>query len=128
VFISLARASADFYINHYELKIHIQNQETWILFAGSYLHGVDLGLGNYVCINSKKNIFIKKQSIYKTGVPMNEIKKKHTGRCIDCGGTLELVELDVRKSTRNLRCQRCGLVHNYKKDIWGGWKLLKATK
>jgi DNA-directed RNA polymerase subunit RPC12/RpoP len=59
---------------------------------------------------------------------VEEHKKKHTGKCVDCGGPLELVELDIRKNTRGMRCQKCGLVHNYKKDVFGGWKLLKATK
>ena len=44
---------------------------------------------------------------------MKEQKKKHTGKCADCGGPLELVELDVRKNTRILRCQKCGLLHHY---------------
>ena len=59
---------------------------------------------------------------------MMEQKKKHTGKCVDCGGPLELVELNIQKGTRILRCQKCGLLHNYKKDIFGGWKLLKANK
>lgn len=59
---------------------------------------------------------------------IEEKKRKHTGKCVDCGGALDLVELDAQKGTRILRCQKCGLLHHYKKDIFGGWKLLKATK
>jgi len=56
------------------------------------------------------------------------IGKKHTGKCFDCGGSLELIELDIQKNTRIMRCQSCGLFHFQKKDFFGNWKLLKATK
>jgi len=59
---------------------------------------------------------------------MIEEKRRHTGKCADCKGVLELLELDVRKGTRILVCQRCGLLHHYKKNIFGNWKFLKATK
>jgi len=55
-------------------------------------------------------------------------KKRHTGECLDCGGPLELVELDIKKGRRVLQCQRCGLLHFYKKAIFGGWKFFRATK
>ena len=59
---------------------------------------------------------------------MTEQKKKHTGKCIDCDGILELFELDVQKGTRVLRCQTCDLDHHYNKNIVGKWKFIKATK
>jgi hypothetical protein len=55
-------------------------------------------------------------------------EKKHTGTCLDCGGPLELVELDLRKGTKIMRCQDCDLFHLYKKDFLGSWKVLKVTK
>jgi len=54
--------------------------------------------------------------------------KKHTGKCFDCDGITELVELDVQKRTKIMRCQNCGLFHFYKKDFLGGWKLLKVAR
>jgi DNA-directed RNA polymerase subunit RPC12/RpoP len=57
-----------------------------------------------------------------------EKAKKHTGKCFDCGGPLELVELDIQKGTKVMRCQECGLLHFYRKDFFGAWKLLKVTK
>ena len=57
-----------------------------------------------------------------------EQKRKHAGECIDCRGQTELVEFDVRKRMRILRCQKCGLLHLYRKTIFGGWKFLKATR
>lgn len=56
-----------------------------------------------------------------------EHKRKYTGKCVDCGGPTELHELDVSKGARTLRCEECGLLHYYKKDILG-WKLIKASR
>ena len=55
-------------------------------------------------------------------------KKKHTGKCFDCSGTLELIELDIQKNRKIMKCQNCSLLHYYKKDLLGRWKLLKVTK
>jgi hypothetical protein len=64
-----------------------------------------------------------------TGLCMSEERlKKHTGKCYDCGGSLELVEFDVKKSTRIMSCQECGLYHFHKRELFGGWKLLKVSK
>ena len=62
------------------------------------------------------------------GFHMIEHKRKYTGKCVDCSSILELFELDVRKGTRIMICQNCGLLHHYKKNIVGKWKFLKATK
>ena len=58
----------------------------------------------------------------------SELEKKHTGNCFDCEGSLELVEFDLKKDTKIMKCQRCGLIHHYKKDLLGRWQLLKVTK
>lgn len=50
------------------------------------------------------------------------------GKCKSCGSTLELYELDFRRSTKVMKCQRCGMLHAYKKDIIGKWRLLKVQK
>lgn len=55
-------------------------------------------------------------------------QKRHTGKCFDCGGILELVELDIQGATKIMQCQDCGLFHLYKKDFLGKCKLLKVTK
>jgi hypothetical protein len=55
-------------------------------------------------------------------------EKKHTGKCFDCNGPLELVEFDLQKDTKIMKCQNCSLLHHYKKDLLGKWKLLKVTK
>jgi len=54
--------------------------------------------------------------------------KTQKGKCRNCGSSLELYELDFRRSTRIMKCQRCGMLHVYKKDIIGKWRLLKAQK
>jgi len=50
------------------------------------------------------------------------------GKCQNCGSPLELYELDFKRSTKVMKCQRCGVIHLYKKDIIGKWKLIKAQK
>ena len=50
------------------------------------------------------------------------------GNCIDCNGSLTLFEEDFKNKTRVLVCERCGLVHLYKKTFLSGWKLIKVRK
>ncbi len=52
----------------------------------------------------------------------------HSGKCQNCGYALELYEIDVKKSSKVMRCERCGMNHFYKKDIIGKWRLFKAAK
>jgi DNA-directed RNA polymerase subunit RPC12/RpoP len=59
---------------------------------------------------------------------MSEIKKRDTGICLHCGGSLELVELDSRENTKVMKCQDCGRLHLYKRDFLGSWKIVKVTK
>jgi hypothetical protein len=74
-------------------------------------------------------MFKTKYSLHITGFHMSdEPMKKHTGKCYDCEGQLELVEFDVEKGIRIMLCQECGLYHFHKKELFGGWKLLKVTK
>jgi len=54
--------------------------------------------------------------------------KAQKGKCKCCGSTLELYELDFRRSSKVMKCTRCGMLHLYKKDIIGKWRLLKAQK
>jgi len=54
--------------------------------------------------------------------------KVHTGRCQNCGYALELYEMDVKKSMKVMRCERCGVMHFYKKDMLGKWRLQRAAK
>ena len=57
-----------------------------------------------------------------------ETARKHTGKCYDCGGPLELFEMNLKKSTKIMLCQNCGLYHFYKKDFVGTFKLTKVSK
>jgi len=54
--------------------------------------------------------------------------KVHGGKCQNCGYALELYEMDVKKSMKVMRCERCGVLHFYKKDIMGKWRLQRAAK
>lgn len=63
-----------------------------------------------------------------SGIFGEEEKRKHTGHCIDCSDILELYMLDLKKGIRILQCTRCGLYHYYKKDLFGKWKVIKASK
>lgn len=55
-------------------------------------------------------------------------KQTQRGKCKNCSSPLELYELDFKKSTKVMRCQRCGMLHVYRKDIIGKWRLQKAQK
>jgi len=65
------------------------------------------------------------RSMYDTLI---ESQKTQKGKCKCCGSSLELYELDVRRSQKILKCQRCGALHLYKKNIVGKWRLEKAQK
>lgn len=54
--------------------------------------------------------------------------KTQKSKCKNCGSSLELYELDFRRSTKLMKCTRCGMLHMYRKDIIGKWRLLKAQK
>jgi hypothetical protein len=54
--------------------------------------------------------------------------KTQRGKCRSCGSPMELYELDFRRSTKVMKCARCGMLHVYKKDILGKWRLHKAQK
>jgi len=57
-----------------------------------------------------------------------EKTRKHTGKCYDCGSSLELFEIDMKKSLKIMSCHSCGLFHYYKKDFIGNYKLIKVSK
>ena len=65
---------------------------------------------------------------YLHGVLVNSKPRMHMGKCQNCGYTLELYEIDIRKSTKTMKCERCGLLHHYRKDILGKWRLQRATR
>jgi len=54
--------------------------------------------------------------------------KAQKGKCRNCGSPMELFELDFRRSSKIMKCIRCGMLHVYKKDILGKWRLQKALK
>jgi RNase P subunit RPR2 len=54
--------------------------------------------------------------------------KYKPNRCKNCDYPLEVYEIDFKKNTKVMKCQRCGLYHYYKKDFVGKWRLLKAAK
>lgn len=59
---------------------------------------------------------------------IDQRERRQVGQCYDCGGLLELAELDIKKGTRIMKCQECSLFHYYKKDLLGRWTLLKVSK
>ena len=65
------------------------------------------------------------QSIHESLIPSSKTPK---AKCKGCGSSLELFELDFRRSSKVMRCTRCGMLHMYKKDIIGKWRLFKAQK
>ena len=65
------------------------------------------------------------QSIHESLIASPQTQKT---RCKGCGSSLELYELDFRRSHKTMRCTRCGMLHMYRKDIIGKWRLYKAQK
>lgn len=59
---------------------------------------------------------------------LTERGRSYIGKCIDCGSSLELYEINLERGTKVLQCQQCSLFHYYKKGLLGRWKLVKATK
>jgi RNase P subunit RPR2 len=55
-------------------------------------------------------------------------QKLKISRCKNCDYPLEVYEIDFKKNTKILKCQRCGLYHYYKKDLVGKWRLQRAVK
>ena len=55
-------------------------------------------------------------------------EKKRSSGCYNCGGKLEVIEANLKKETKIMKCQDCGLFHLYNKGLMGNWKLLKVTK
>jgi len=55
-------------------------------------------------------------------------EKKKNNNCYDCGESLELFEMDMRKETKVMKCKGCGMYYFYKKELLSGWKILKITK
>ncbi|MEM3566132.1 MAG: hypothetical protein QXK18_04590 [Candidatus Bathyarchaeia archaeon] len=49
-------------------------------------------------------------------------------KCVECGTSLELYEMDYEKSRRIMQCPQCGLYHFYRKDFFGNWKLVKVGR
>jgi len=62
------------------------------------------------------------------GTLLTSRPKVHTGKCQNCGYALELYEIDVKRSMKVMKCERCSMLHFYKKDIIGKWRLFKAAK
>lgn len=54
--------------------------------------------------------------------------KTYKGKCVDCGSSLDLYEIDFKKGRRIMQCTRCGLYHFYKKGFFGKWKLVKVGR
>jgi|GEM_PF-1540359 len=55
-------------------------------------------------------------------------EKGRKDKCYECGGSLELFEIDMENGTRIMKCQVCALYHFYKKDFLAKWKLSKVSK
>jgi hypothetical protein len=53
--------------------------------------------------------------------------KVSKGKCKNCRGPLEVAEIDFRRGVQVLRCQRCGLLHYFTRNIIG-WKLWRVTQ
>jgi len=88
-----------------------------------------------VCAGILKRAYLEryfsreKHILDSVGYRMTEEKTgKHAGKCYDCGGSLELFEIDMKKFTKIMLCRSCGLFHFYKKNFVGNYRLTKVSK
>ncbi len=57
-----------------------------------------------------------------------EKAKRHSEKCYNCSGQLELYEMDLQRAQKIMFCRCCGLFHYYSKDFLGSLKLRKVSK
>ena len=49
-------------------------------------------------------------------------------KCVDCGALLRVYDINFQTGRKVMRCEQCGLLHIYKKDILGRWRIVRATR
>jgi len=104
------------FVYDWTLRIHFDNQDI-------------VSASNLIILVGNRFICQFGYLVSIAGLHMSDERlKKHTGKCFDCDGLLELVEFDVKKGTRIMKCKECGLYHFQKRELFGGWKLLKVSK
>ena len=49
-------------------------------------------------------------------------------KCVECGSFLRVYDINFQTGRKVMRCEQCGLLHIYKKDILGRWRIVRATR
>ncbi len=49
-------------------------------------------------------------------------------KCVECGSFLRVYDINFQTGRKVMRCEQCGLLHMYKKDILGRWRIVRATR
>lgn len=49
-------------------------------------------------------------------------------RCVECRSPLRLHDINVQTRRARAQCEKCGLLHTYKKDRLRGWRILRVTR
>ena len=49
-------------------------------------------------------------------------------KCVECGIALRLYDINFQTGRKVMQCEQCGLLHIYKKDFFGRWRIVRATR
>ena len=53
---------------------------------------------------------------------------KASERCVECRSPLRVFDINVQTGRARAQCEKCGLLHIYKKDRLRGWHVVRVTR
>ena len=53
---------------------------------------------------------------------------KATERCVECRSPLKVYDINVQTGRARAQCEKCGLLHIYKKDRLHRWHVIRVTR
>lgn len=53
---------------------------------------------------------------------------KATERCVECRSPLKIYDINVQIGRARAQCEKCGLLHIYKKHRLRGWHIVRVTR
>jgi len=53
---------------------------------------------------------------------------KASERCVECRSPLKIYDINFQTGRARAQCEKCGLLHIYKKDRLRGWHVVRVTR
>ena len=53
---------------------------------------------------------------------------KVSERCVECRSQLRVYDINVKTGRARVQCEKCGLLHIYKKNRLRGWHIVRVTR